>query len=439
MRIPTSAGSAVSALILCLALAAVTSSCHRDPAPIPGQRTLSSAATDVRLVPQTLLVKAVVPRSATLDQLLRQHGLPAEAASSVIASVRDVFDPRRLRSLQPFLLETTMSGALRLFEYEIDGDSFLRVVPSEPDGTLRAEVLPIPKTLELATAAGRIDADATSLIAAMNLAGETGDLALALADLFAGAIDFNSEVQLGDRFAVSFERFHREGRPSGYGHILSAEYIRSTGEVLRAIRFTPPGGQAAYYDDQGRSIRRFFLKSPLRFEPRITSRFNPRRRHPVLRTIRAHRGVDYGAPHGAPVVAVAAGTVVSVTSDSTNGRMVRLRHASAYQTYYLHLSRFASGLRAGQHVAQGDVIGYVGSSGLATGPHLHYGLTRNGVFVDPLAEHRKMPPGDPIPEGAMTAFRSVRDQEMNSLLAAHYEDTGSTQLASTLRPEGEAQ
>lgn len=424
-------------LPILVALAAVPA-CHWDAAPRAPQTALQATAADVRLAPETFLVRAVVPRSATLDRLLQDHGLETEVAARVIESVRDVFDPRRLRSLQPFLIERTLSGALRVFEYEIDGDSLLRVAPEDPaTGSLKAEVVPIPKTVEVAATAGMIDVDATSLIAAMSLAGEREDLALSLAQLFSGQIDFNSEVRLGDRFAVSFERYHREGRTVGYGQILSAEYIRSSGEVVRAIRFEPPGGEPQYYDDQGRTLRRFFLKSPLQFEPRITSRFNPRRRHPVLRTIRAHRGVDYGAPHGAPVVSVAAGTVVSVTSDNTNGRMVRLRHASGYQTYYLHLSRFAPGLRAGGRVAQGAVIGYVGSSGLATGPHLHYGLTKNGVFVDPVAEHRSMPPGDPILESSMAAFLAVRNQQLSALVAARAGETTRPQLASRhlLRPQ----
>jgi murein DD-endopeptidase MepM/ murein hydrolase activator NlpD len=255
-----------------------------------------------------------------------------------------------------------------------------------------------------------------------------------LAAIFSGEIDFNSEVQLGDRFAVSFERYRRDGHPSTIGRVRSAEF-ETGGRVLQAFLFAVPGSEEAFYDEEGRSVRRFFLKSPLKFEPRITSRFNPTRRHPVLKTIRAHRGVDYGAPTGAPVVAVAAGTVVSVTTDRTNGRMVRLRHASGYQTYYLHLSRFAAGLRAGGRVSQNQVIGYVGSSGLATGPHLHYGLTKNGVFVDPVAEHRRMPPGDPIPESAMAAFLELRDRELTVLEAARLaRPVPETQLVSNVRP-----
>jgi murein DD-endopeptidase MepM/ murein hydrolase activator NlpD len=140
--------------------------------------------------------------------------------------------------------------------------------------------------------------------------------------------------------------------------------------------------------------------------------------HPVLHTARAHRGVDYGAPSGAPVIAVAAGRVVSATFDNANGRMVRLRHASGYESYYLHLSSFARGLRAGVSVGQGDMIGRVGSSGLATGPHLHYGLRKNGVFVNPLREHRNLPPGDPVPASAMAAFEAERARALAALNAS---------------------
>jgi murein DD-endopeptidase MepM/ murein hydrolase activator NlpD len=140
-----------------------------------------------------------------------------------------------------------------------------------------------------------------------------------------------------------------------------------------------------------------------------------RRMHPVLHTARAHRGVDYGAPTGAPVVAVASGRVVAATFDNANGRMVRLRHASGYESFYLHLSAFAPGIRAGAAVTQGDTIGRVGSTGLATGPHLHYGLQKNGVFVNPLREQRNLPPGDPVPSAVMPAFEAERDRALATL------------------------
>jgi murein DD-endopeptidase MepM/ murein hydrolase activator NlpD len=142
--------------------------------------------------------------------------------------------------------------------------------------------------------------------------------------------------------------------------------------------------------------------------------------HPVLHTARAHRGVDYGAPMGAEVVSIAAGRVLSVTTDPTNGRMVRVRHGSGYVSHYLHLSAFGSGVRGGAPVAQGQTIGRVGASGLATGPHLHYGLQKNGVFVNPLREHRNMPPGEPVPRADLPAFGLERDRAL-ALFADHTE------------------
>ena len=373
----------------------------------------ASPTRDIFLTPDTTVVRGLVANAATLDTMLRDHGLATDAVLAAIEAARGVFDPRRLRSSQPFVLERTLEGALRYFEYEIDNDSFLRVTPAGA-GALEAEVLPIPKTLETAVASGTIDEETPSLFQAMEEAGESAELTIALARIFAGEIDFNTELQPGDRFSLTFERFLREDRPSTYGEITAAEF-ENDGRVVRAVRFIPPGGMADYFDEQGRSLRRFFLRSPLKFEPRITSRYSTRRMHPVLHTARAHRGVDYGAPTGAPVVAVAGGSVVSATHDNANGRMVRLRHAGGYDSYYLHLSAFAPGIRRGARVSQGQTIGLVGSTGLATGPHLHYGLQKNGTWVDPLREHRNMPPGEPVPAAAMEAFLAARDAALGPI------------------------
>jgi murein DD-endopeptidase MepM/ murein hydrolase activator NlpD len=400
-----------SPLILVTAL---LSACQQSPTP----PTARATGFDTRLAPETIAVRDVIPRNTTLDSLLRDHGVEAEAVGRVVAAMRGVFDPRQLRSLQPFLLERTTLGALRLFEYEIDADRFLRVSSAATTPDLDAEVLPIPKTLQESVASGVIDEESSSLFAAMKTAGERDDLAIALAQIFSGEIDFNTEVQRDDRFAVVFERYVREGRPDTYGRIKAAEWFPKQGRVVRAIRFDLPDGTAAYYDEDGRSLRRFFLKSPLEFEPRVTSGFSVSRRHPILHTSRAHRGVDYAAPTGAPVVSVASGTIVAASHDSTNGRMVRVRHPSGYESYYLHLSRFAPGIRAGMRVGQGDRVGFVGSTGLSTGPHLHYGLTKNGAFVNPVAEHRNMPPGEPVPAPSMAAFNEVRDRALAALAAS---------------------
>ena len=393
----------------------VLAGCAAGPAGDPDAppAMLSSELRDIVLAPDTTLVSGLVPRSTTLDTLLRGHGVADDAAMSVVNAARTVFDPRRLRALQPFSIERTLEGTLRFFQYEIDDHRFLRVTPSATGaGTLAAAVVPIPRTLEHVTAAGRIDADTPSLFQSVAGAGESAELAVSLAQIFSGEIDFNSDLQPGDGYALAFDKYTRESGSSSYGDITAAEF-RNDGRVLRAIHFTVPGGKPAYYDERGRSLRRFFLRSPLKFEPRVTSRFSLSRRHPVLHTSRAHRGVDYAAPPGAPVIAAAAGTVVSATYDGTNGRMVRVRHASGYESFYLHLSAFGPGIRTGARVDQGQTVGRVGATGLATGPHLHYGLTRNGVFVNPL--RLSQPPGDPIPPSAMAAFTAARDRALAQL------------------------
>ena len=396
-----------------LAFAMLCASCARDEA-----APMARVRPDVALAADTEHIRGVVPHNATLDTMLRGHGVAADAAQAIVAAARTVFDPRRLRSLQPFSLIRTLDGALRSFEYEIDAQTFLRIASARPvGGELRAELLPIPRTLEHAAISGSIDETASSLFASIDAAGERPELAVAIASVLSGEIDFNTELQPGDRYGVAFERFRREGRPDVYGDISAVEF-HNDGRVVRAFRFAPSGGTADYYDENGRSLRRFFLKSPLKFDPTITSRFSMRRLHPVLQTVRAHRGVDYGAPTGAPVVAVASGTVLSATHDSVNGRMVRLRHASGYETNYLHLSAFAPGIRAGARVSQGQLIGRVGSTGLASGPHLHYGLKKNGVYVDPVREHRQMPPGEPISPAAMPAFVEQRDRALSQLSAS---------------------
>jgi murein DD-endopeptidase MepM/ murein hydrolase activator NlpD len=390
-----------------------------DDAPPSAAPRTGARRADIVLAPDTELIRGLVPRNTTLETLLRMHGLASGSAQRVIEAIRGAFDPRRLRANQPFALERTLDGELRRFEYEIDDDSALRVTHATD---VVAAITAIPKQRHSLVAGAAITDVTPSLFQAMESTGERPELSIAVADIFSGEIDFNTELRPGDRFGLAFEKFTRdmppidggEERPATYGDIAAAEFHNGE-RVLRAIRFTVPGGKPGYYDENGRSLRRFFLRSPLRFEPRITSRFSRRRFHPVLHTYRAHLGVDYGAPTGAPVVAVSAGTVVSASFDRANGRMVRLKHSGGYETYYLHLSAFAPGIRPGGRVSQGQLIGKVGATGLASGPHLDYRLRKNGVFVNPLDEHRRMPPGDPVPASAMTAFKDARARALLQL------------------------
>ena len=377
---------------------------------LAGRAAAARPLADVLLRAETSTISARVPRNATLETLLKQHRLSTELVHAAVQSAASVFNPRRLRADRPYRLVLSFDGFLREFEYEIDADRFLRIISRDrerPD-VLDAEVLPFAKQSTLAAVRGTIDARRSSLIAAMTDGGEQVPLAMALADVFSGQIDFNSDLQPGDSFEVLFEKTTRDGQFAGYGPILGATFV-SDGRRHEAYRWVDPDtGKAGYYDAEGRSLKRFFLVSPLKFEPRVTSHFSRRRLHPVHRTVRAHTGVDYGAPHGAAVVAVADGRVVSAGWAGGGGKQVRIRHDGGIETYYLHLSAFAPGVRAGARVEQGQLVGRVGATGTATGPHLHFSLRRNGVFVDPVAERQRQPPGRPIAPAHAAAFRAAR-------------------------------
>ena len=365
---------------------------------------------DVLLRAETATISARVPRNATLETLLKQHRLSGDLVHAAVQSAAAVFNPRRLRADRPYRLVLSFDGFLREFEYEIDADRFLRIISRDRNRpeVLDAEVLPFDKQSAQAAVRGTIDARRSSLIAAMTDSGEGVPLAMALAEVFSGQIDFNSDLQPGDHFEVLFEKATRDGQFAGYGPIVGATFV-ADGRRHEAYRWVDPGtGRAGYYDAEGRSLKRFFLVSPLKFEPRVTSHFSRRRLHPVHRTVRAHTGVDYGAPHGAAVVAVADGRVVSAGWAGGGGKQVRIRHDGGIETYYLHLSAFAPGMRAGARVEQGQLVGRVGATGTATGPHLHFSLRRNGVFIDPVAERRRQPPGQPIAAAHAEAFRAAR-------------------------------
>jgi murein DD-endopeptidase MepM/ murein hydrolase activator NlpD len=376
-----------------------------------------SIARDIALVADTTMVTARVTAGATLASILRTNEIVATDVAALVERVGSVFDLRKVRAQQPYVLVKTAEGFVRRLEYEIDGDRLLRVVRSEPrpGAALVADVLPIPKTRRVGVVRGTIDGAHSSLVASLDAAGETIDLALALADIFGGEIDFSTEVQPGDQFELSVEKQFREDQQfAGYGPILAAAFTNA-GRRIRAVRFTPEGGSPGYFDERGVSMKRFFLASPLKFQPVVTSGFSRRRLHPVLRKVRAHLGVDYRAPAGAPVVAVADGVVVSAGMNGGGGRVVHLRHANGFETKYLHLSSIS--VRAGARVEQGELVGRVGSSGLATGPHLDYRLIKNGAFINPITAHRAMPPADPVPAREMVAFESVRDRAIAALAA----------------------
>jgi len=404
-------------VVFLLAGVLLAASCRQNAAAPPSQVPHLS---DIYLKTETVIVEAKVPQNATLERLFREQMLGEPFVVAAIGAARAVFDPRQLHSNRPYRLVRSVDGMLREFEYQIDTDRFLRIIARDRSRPteLEAEVVPYEKQVDVVAVRGRIDSDHPSVIAAIEATGETIELALEVAGIFSGEIDFDSDLQPGDSFDILVEKKSHDGQFSDYGAVLGARFL-TDGRDLRAIRWVDPGtGKAAFYDEAGRSLKRFFLRSPLRFEPRITSGFSRSRLHPVLRTYRAHLGIDYGAPAGAPVVAVSSGSVVSAGWSGGGGNMVRLRHSGGYESYYLHLSSFAKGIRAGVHVDQGQLIGRVGATGMATGPHLDYRLRKNGVFVNPLIEHRRLPPGEPIAASQLAAFRTTADSTFQRLSAA---------------------
>ena len=397
-------------------MSVLLAACHGDA----GLRDAQIQA-DILLPRDSNTVEAVVPQNATLETLLRQNDVPADLSASLVQAVRSVFNPKQLRARQPYRIVTSLDGLLREFRYEIDADKFLRVIsqklpgPSAP--AFAAEVVAYPKDVVIDAVGARITSEQPSLIAAMESEGEQVYLALKLAEAFSGLVDFNSELQDGDEFRVLFDRVYRNGQPSGYED-LRAAVLHHEGKTIAAIPFEVDG-KTGWYDAEGRSLKRQFLKSPLKFETTMSSGFNLRRLHPVYGDVRAHPAIDYRAGYGAPVVAIAGGEVVYAAFSGGSGRLVTIRHPGGYESNYLHLSAFK--VQRGDRVEQGEVIGNVGNSGVVTGTHLDFRMKRNGKWVNPLEVFRSLPAGEPIPSSRMSAFKAERDRlfaELDAKLAA---------------------
>jgi murein DD-endopeptidase MepM/ murein hydrolase activator NlpD len=232
----------------------------------------------------------------------------------------------------------------------------------------------------------------TSLFAATDIAGVPEMIAVQLAEIFSSDVDFHRDLRRGDRFSVIYEALAADGEFVGFGRVLSAEFVNQ-GNVFRAVYFRDGQGRSGYYTPDGRNMRKAFLRSPIEFS-RVTSGFSNSRFHPVLKTWRAHKGIDYGAPTGTRVRSTADGYVTFAGRKGGYGNVVTVRHPNGYTTLYAHLSAIAPSARVGRRVAQGEVVGSVGSTGLVTGPHLHYEFHVNGVHQNPM--RLAMPPGPPI-------------------------------------------
>ena len=336
-------------------------------------------------------------RGDTISALLEKLEVDDQQAEMLLRSSAAMRPFRLLRPGMTVQARTAEDGSL-LSMWFIGGRDQLISIDRSGEGFTTSEQ-PADLTRQIRMKSGDIK---SSLFAATDDAGLSDSVAAQIADIFAGDIDFHRDLRRGDKFAVVFEIFNHLGRPVKSGRVLAAEFINQK-KSYRAVWFQDAEGHGGYYTPEGKSMRKAFLRSPLEFS-RVTSGFSMRY-HPILKEWRAHRGIDYGAPTGTRVKATSNGKVEFLGRRGGYGKLIVLRHAAGVTTVYGHLSRFASGLRRGERVSQGNVIGYVGQTGLATGPHLHYEYRVNNQFRNPLKV--AFPAARPVTQEHMAAFRAV--------------------------------
>lgn len=383
--------------------------------PTPAADTAPAQAPE----PVRITTRDTLRAGESLGQLLRRHGLSGPAFASALEAVREV---QRPRTLQPgMILEVTARVPERVsgVSLRLDRDRSLHLVSDRGAGW-RARIDSVPVTVDTVRVAGVVNGSLlnaslygqTSRLISYEGYDERIELLLQLANnLFAWQIDFYRDLRPGDAFRVVIER---EIRPDGTvrrARILAADF-RNRDRLLSAVRFEAPGSPVRYYDEEGEATKKAFLKMPLQFGRR-TSGFSRRRYHPVLKRYRAHRGIDYGAPRGTAVHATGAGTVTRAGRWGGYGRVVEVRHSGKYRTRYAHLSGIARGIQPGVRIEQDEVIGYVGSTGLSTAPHLHYEFLVYGRRRDPA--HVELPPGDPVPAEHRDAYRRVKEERLRLL------------------------
>lgn len=390
------AGAAVAVAVIVLSLAT------------PVRRALRSASGE-RAAPERAAVADTLTRGMALADLMTSHGLDAAQVHEVAQLVRDYRMPRTFRPGTVMRFASLPGSLPDRMDLRLTPDSTLHFEDS--DSGWRARLALVPFVVDTVRLSGVIE----SSLWQAKLAGDVDrlepggydEIVYNMADIFAWKIDFTRDIRKGDSFRVAFER---KVRPDG--SVRSRQFLAiqftNAGRVLTAIPVFGSHGRATYYDAKGRSLRGAFLRYPVPY--RITSRYTNRRYHPILKRYRPHQGIDYGAPYGTPVHATATGTVTRAGRWGGYGNIVELRHAHGIRTRYAHLSAFARGIRPGAHVEQGQVIGRVGATGLATGPHLHYEFLKNGRHRNPLTVD--LPSEPSLAAARMPAFRRDRDRAL---------------------------
>jgi murein DD-endopeptidase MepM/ murein hydrolase activator NlpD len=386
------------AAILTVAVAGAAGRLRAVP---PGPDPVAPVASAPALLPapaeRASAITVRLQRNQTVAAALFKLDLDGNEVKGVVGSLRGLFDFRHARPGDQVRVERRDGEtALQRLSYR-QGAADEWIVERRPDGSLEARKRPVEIETRVARVAVTIE---SSLYESLERNREDPNLAVLAADVLAWDVDFYQDVRGGDRMAIVVEKVFADGKLLRYGEVLAAEYDGAATGRKRLFRWTDPEGQTSYYADDGASARRGFLKSPLKYA-HVTSRFG-NRVHPVLGYNRAHEGIDYGAPTGTPVWAVGDGTVKQAGWNGGCGKMVEIRHRNGLDTIYCHLSAVA--VSAGKPVAQKQIVGYVGQTGLATGPHLHYAVKRGGAFINPL--QLKIPRDAPVPAKWMDDFKA---------------------------------
>lgn len=346
---------------------------------------------------QNEVIEGIIKAGSTFSRSLAEKNIPAPWIELIVSTLKPHVDFRKIKG-GAYRLVKDGKGELVKFVYE-EGPTEVYEIEKDAQG-YKVQKKEIPLETYLVKAIGEIR---SSLFEAMEGAGEQDPLTISFAEILAWEIDFYKDVKEGDRFKIIVEKLYKGNQFIRYGTIHAVEYQSGSWRV-RGTEY-----QGHYYHEDGTSLRKAFLKTPLRFN-RISSRFSQGRKHPILGGILPHYGVDYAAPPGTPVWAVADGVVIVCDWSGGFGKQVVLRHMNGYTTYYGHLSRYSSGIRSGARVKQKQIIGYVGSTGLSTGPHLDYRLAKDGRFRNPLKE--SFPSGLPIGRAERETFEKRRDGVM---------------------------
>ena len=340
-----------------------------------------------------------VRRGDTLGVMLARMGVDDAVAQTFLRSDARVRPLSQLRLDRPIRVETDADGHVLALRYLMQNGELLsvdRAAGQVGAGFVARRTVPnAAVSLEL-----RANEIRSSLFAAADSVGLPDAVTMQLADIFSGDIDFLHDLRRGDRFSVVFETRRIDGEPAGAGRIVAAEFVNK-GVAYRAFLWRSPDGTESYYGEGGKSLKKSFLRSPVAFT-RVTSGFSLARFHPFLQAWRAHKGVDFAAPIGTAVHAAGSGTVSFAGKQGGYGNVVMLQHSGAYSTVYAHLSRFAPGVKHGARVSQGEVIGYVGMTGWATGPHLHYEFRVDNVQKNPLTI--ALPNAQPVPVAQRAAY-----------------------------------